>query len=111
MDKIFKQDDELGKSRNHYCKTHTLSETVLQYTHALEQLDFTDCPENFTKAFQNHRKAWLAILPITNKNETLRGEMHQLFKEIENGADGETFKKLVAEIWRTWDEVEKARKN
>lgn len=108
---IIKQDDALGKIRNQYCKTHTLSETILKYCYEIEKLDFSNCPPEFKNAFWSHRKAWLDLLVVTDRHEQLRGEMHVLFKEIENSSDNEIFKALVANVWKTWEELEEIAKS
>lgn len=104
--KILKADDVLGKKRNQDCKTISLSETILKYTTELKKLDLSHCSSNFKAAFYKHIEAWEAMISITDKYPNLRGEMHQLFKQIETKNDTE-FKSKLANIWSTWDEIEK----
>lgn len=101
-------DDSIGKIRNHECERISLSRTISNYTTGMKAIDMKDCPNSFSNAYDLHRKAWDEVLPITNKYPELRGEMHDLFKQIEAGKDSVLFKKRVAAVWATWAEVEKA---
>jgi len=83
-----------------------LSQSIKNYVQSLEKLDWNDCPLKFKTAFLGHLKAWKDILVITDKHPALRGEMHDLFKEIELGKDSVLFKAAVEEIWNTWADVE-----
>jgi hypothetical protein len=105
---IIAQDDSLGVVRNHACETIPLAQTIRDYTEALAGLDYSDCPENFTSAFASHRQAWEQLIPFAEQYPDLRGEMHDLFDQLEKGPDAERFKPLVERIWETWREVEKA---
>ena len=105
---IIAQDDSLGIVRNHACETISLAETIKNYTDALAALDYSDCPDAFTKAFAWHRQAWVDIIPFAQNYSDLRGEMHDLFDQLEKGPDAATIKPLVDKIWSTWREVEKA---
>ena len=80
---IIAEDESLGKTRNHNCEKISLSETIRIYANGLEALDFAECPEKFSTAFQSHIKAWKEMIIITDKYPNLRGEMHDLFDEIE----------------------------
>lgn len=110
MDQVIALDDSLGKVRNHACKTISLSETIRQYAAGMEKANYASCPPAFVTAFNKHREAWLAVLPVADKYPDLRGEMHDLFKKLETGKDADTFKPLVKAIWGTWAEVEQAVK-
>lgn len=110
VDVILKKDSELGEIRNHACEKISLSKTIDEYVSSLEKLDYSTCPESFTNAFKNHRSAWIDTKQITNRYPELRGEMHDLFDEINKTSDSTEFKKLVKGIWDTWAEVEKASK-
>lgn len=103
-------DDQAGRIRNHACESTSLSQAILNYTQSLEQIDFSSCPKDFKAAFEGHIRAWQAAMEITDKYPNLRGEMHDLFKRIEEGQDGEKFKSKVKAIWDTWAEIEKANK-
>ena len=110
MPRALALDDSLGRARNHACETISLSETIRQYARGIENIDYRDCPEAFSTAFNKHRKAWLALLPVTDRYPELRGEMHGLFKQLEAGEHAEQFKPLVKSVWDTWGEVEAAMK-
>jgi len=60
-----------------------LSKSIINYTKALSNLDYTLCPETFSNAFNQHTITWNNMIEITNKYPTLRGEMHDLFGQIE----------------------------
>lgn len=108
IEQIMASDDSLGRIRNHACERISLSETIASYVNSLEALDYTDCPEEFAESFERHIDAWKSVARITDNYSGLRGEMHDLFKEIEEGNDGEVFKKLVKSIWDTWSDVEQS---
>ena len=110
MARVIALDDSLGKVRNHTCESTPLSETIRQYAFALENIDYEACPAAFSTAFQKHREAWLALLPVTDQYSGLRGEMHVLFKQLESGEHAEQFKSLVKAVWDTWAEIEAAMK-
>lgn len=107
LDRVMAQDDSLGKARNHACETISLSETIKQYVSGLENIDYSNCPEAFVNAFKAHREAWTAMMEVTDKYPDLRGEMHDLFDELEKSEDADTFKSLLKPIWDTWALVEK----
>lgn len=50
------------------------------------------------------------MIPFVEKHPELRGEMHDLFDEVENSKDTNEFKPLLKEIWDTWGAVEVAMK-
>lgn len=104
---ILKKDDSLGTIRNHACEKISLSNTINQYTSSLNNLDFLNCPEDFKNAFQLHIKAWNDMTSITNNYDSLRGEMHTLFDEIESSKDSIIFKQKLKIIWDTWAVIEK----
>jgi len=104
-------DDSIGKIRNHNCETISLSETIRMYTSGIDKVDFTNCPPNFKQAFHSHKEAWTKMTTITNNYPDLRGEMHDLFKILEEGEDKEAFKILLGSIWSTWEDVENSMGN
>lgn len=106
---IIKKDDSLGELRNNACKTISLSETILNYTSALDQLDYSLCPKTFAQAFRNHSQAWKEMTQVTDKHKNLRGEMHDLFNIIETSSDSSSFKPLLKNIWDTWEVVETSK--
>ena len=108
---IIAQDGSLGGIRNHACEKISLAQTIRQYADAIEQLDYTNCPPAFEAAFTNHIRAWREMIPLVEKYPELRGEMHDLFDELEKGKDTDEFKPLLKSIWDTWGEVEKAMEN
>lgn len=109
MNQIISLDDSLGKVRNHACERLSLAQTIREYTDAMNQFDYQNCPADFTMAFQKHREAWAALIPIVEKYPDMRGEMHVLFEVLEKGKDAQTFNALVDAIWDTWAEIEKAQ--
>ncbi len=108
IDRVISADNALGSARNHNCEVMSLSETIKLYTDGIDKIDFKDCPADFTKAFDDHKKAWVEMLTITDKYPDLRGEMHDLFKILEEGKDKASFDPLLATIWSTWADVEKS---
>lgn len=108
--RIIAMDDSLGSVRNLSTISISLSETIRNYTDALDELDFSDCPKAFTKAFRSHIAAWRRMGAYLNRYSDLRGEMHALFAQIEDQADGPNaeFSKLHDAIWSTWEDVEAA---
>ena len=110
IEKVISLDDSFGSVRNHACETVSLSEAIEQYVDNMNKLDFRSCPKTFTIAFKEHQKAWKDILTVTDNYTELRGEMHELFKIIENGRHANSFNPLLKFIWDTWTEVENSMK-
>ncbi|MCB0716277.1 MAG: hypothetical protein KDC06_09700 [Chitinophagaceae bacterium] len=108
---IMQQDDSLGAVRNHACKKISLSRAISQYVNAIEQLDFSRCPEEFSLAFQKHINAWKEMIKLTDQFPHLRGEMHTLFTTIAETKAKEKFAPLLKAIWDTWAEVENAQQD
>ncbi|MDJ0645873.1 MAG: hypothetical protein QNJ57_07830 [Flavobacteriaceae bacterium] len=106
---ILKKDDSLGTIRNHSCEKISLSTTIQQYTSSLNELDFSNCPEDFSKAFKDHISAWNEMTAITDRHDQLRGEMHDLFDIIEKSLDSTEFAARLKAIWDTWEPIEKAK--
>ena len=100
-------DDSLGTIRNHACEKISLSKTIQNYTYALENIDFSNCPTEFSNAFNTHINAWKNMMSLTNKYPNLRAEMHALFDTIKQGKDSIEFKPLLDNIWSTWTDIEK----
>ncbi|WP_155958842.1 hypothetical protein [Flavobacterium limnosediminis] len=107
ISRVIAIDDSLGKIRNRECENLSLSQTIANYTKGMAAIDTKGCPEAFSKAYRSHKDAWNAVLPVTDTYPDLRGEMHVLFKELERSKDSVEFKKLQADIWTTWGEVER----
>ena len=110
IERIIKEDESLGTIRNNACKNLPLSQSIKDYTEGIEKLNFENCREKFTRAFNKHKEAWTDMIPVTNNYPTLRGEMHDLFARLEKGDHAEEFKKRLKLITDTWTAVEKARK-
>ena len=105
---IFDRDSVLGGIRNHASETMSLSQAILDYTKELESLDFSECPEKFTSAFNEHVTAWKKITELTDKHLELRGELHDIFTELEKSEDSTEFKNLLKQVWDTWYQVEES---
>lgn len=103
---IIKQDSILGKVRNDASKKMSLSHTINAYAESLLALDYRNCPEAFAFAFKNHIDAWLDVKRITDKYPSLRGELHDVFDQLEQTKDSTAFKLLVKKVWDTWATVE-----
>ena len=109
VDHIFKKDDSLGTVRNHASEEISLSETIKRYTAALNHLDFSNCPDEFSAAFNEHIVSWNQMEDVTDKYPDLRGEMHDLFDIIDKSRDSIEFRSHLKAIWDTWEPIEKAR--
>lgn len=110
IQRIMAYDEKLGTIRNHGCETQSLSKTIQDYVNALENASFKGCPNTFKDAFDKHIEAWKATLVVTDKHPDLRGEMHDLFDELEkHEEDGAALTQAIKGIWDTWEEVEKAK--
>ena len=109
VERVLTADEELSQVRNHTSENGSLSDAIKSYIDALSKLNFKGCPDEFTAAFEKHRLAWSATLPIIEKHSDLRGEMHTLFDKIESGDDGDKFKPLKQAIFDTWAEIESAK--
>ena len=105
---IIERDSVLGKARNHYPEKFPISAAVNNYVIELLTLDYTNCPIEFKTAFMQHVSAWKRTTPLLQRYDNLRGEMHDVFDQIETGKDSVEFKKLVKDIWDTWDAVEQS---
>ena len=105
---IFTQDAKLGSIRNHACEDTSLTATVRQYVADLDALDFSACPADFAVAFQKHRDAWQDALGFFKPFDELRGEMHDLFEQINQTGEAQKAEltKYVQAITDTWTEVE-----
>ena len=111
MASIFKQDDSLGSIRNHACEKITLSKTISNYVTSMKRLDFKNCPDDFKNAFEEHEAAWKDMIQVTDNYQDLRGELHDLFDQIEASPDSLEFKKRLKLIWDTWAKIEKVSKS
>lgn len=102
---VFEKDSILGGIRNHSPEKISLSETIDNYTHELESMAYTNCPEKFKSSFNAHIKAWQQLRSVTDKYPSMRGELHDIFALLEKSADSTEFKTLVQKVWDTWDLV------
>lgn len=107
MQRLIAIDDSLGKIRNRQCMELSLSETIQKYAEAMKTIETQHCPNELVVAYRSHREAWEAMLEVTDNYPNLRGEMHVLFKELEQSNDQVLFKKRLDAIWSTWADVEK----
>ena len=110
IESILKKDSVLGQIRNHASEQISLSETIDNYTNSLKSLDYSDCPDNFTIAFHEHIEAWLELKKASDKYPELRGELHEVFSELEKKKDSLEFKSFETKILDTWETVEKITK-
>ncbi|MBT8308689.1 MAG: hypothetical protein KJN85_17255 [Maribacter sp.] len=102
---VFEKDSILGEIRNHSPEKISLSESIDNYTHELESMDFTHCPEKFRSSFNAHIKAWQQLRSVTDKYPSMRGELHDIFARLKKSGDSTEFKALVQKVWDTWDLV------
>ncbi len=110
IETILKKDDSLGTLRNHGSETVSLSETIKNYSKALKRLDFSSCPEGFSKAFDEHISAWNQMLSVTDKYPDLRGELHDIFDQIKTTPDSMVFETRLKAIWDTWESIDSIKK-
>lgn len=110
ISRVLAADDVLGKIRNHAPETMPLSQSIDAYVQGLNKLNFSQCPTDFTSAFKSHITAWAKMKVVTDKYADLRGEMHELFKQLKLSRDSIQFRQLEDNIWSTWDLVETASK-
>ncbi|HHL32379.1 MAG TPA: hypothetical protein ENJ41_07305 [Oceanospirillales bacterium] len=105
INSILEKDSRLGEIRNHSSEQISLSKTIDDYTHSVKSLDFNNCPDEFTTAFHNHLKAWQELKKVSDKYPELRGELHEIFAELEKTEDSSEFKLLQTKISDTWKVV------
>lgn len=108
MEQILQKDSILGEIRNHASENISLSETISNYTVELRSLDYKYCSEEFKSAFNDHIEAWLDIRKVSDKYHSLRGELHEIFAQLEKSEDSIEFKLLVKHVWDTWTIVEES---
>lgn len=110
IERIFEKDSVLGDIRNHASETISLSQSITNYAKELEFLDYSNCPQKFVSAFHDHIEAWKRVTRVTDKYPSLRGELHDIFAELEKSKDSTEFKSLVKQVWDTWHWVEENAK-
>lgn len=104
--RIYSKDSVLGAARNLASENISISLAITNYTTGLESLDYTNCPYNFVTSFQEHIEAWKKVTIVTDKYPLIRGELHDIFSQLEKSDDSTEFKMLVKEVWDTWSKVE-----
>ena len=103
---IIEQDSIFGIIRNHASEENSLSKSISNYLAALKSLDYSNCSEQFYNAFYSHIAAWDSLTKVTDNYPDLRGELHDLFKDIEQTKDSTAFTAYLNAIWSTWSDVE-----
>lgn len=111
MQKVIEQDSVLGSVRNNASRNISLSQTIRDYIQGINTIDMDECPASFRNAFQKHIQAWEKMISVADLYPQLRGEMHDLFNQLENEKDSMLFNQRLKAIWDTWAEVENTWKN
>ena len=106
IDRIISGDSEYGTIRNHDPEEMPISQAIVNYVRNIRSMDYSNCPEDFSSLFNAHILAWEELIPLTEKHLELRGEMHDVFNEIEKSGDADQFNQGVKKIWETWGELE-----
>ena len=106
IESVFNTDSILGINRNHDSETISLSEAITRYVDAFDSISFDDCPLVLKQSFSDHLEAWRNMLEVTDNYPNLRGEMHNLFDQLDAGQDSLRFRTLLAQVWSTWSGVE-----
>jgi hypothetical protein len=109
IERIFAKDSVLGEIRNHASENISLSNAIKNYTRKLESMDFTNCPKTFTSSFTKHIEAWKMVTTVSDKYPSKRGELHEIFAELEKSKDSTQFNSLVKQVWDTWNVVKEYR--
>lgn len=108
---VLTADEQLGKIRNHAPETGPIDIAAREYADALADLDYTNTPLAFQRAFAQHWTAWHDMAAYLEPHSELRGEMHDVFDQLEDPTVNPTaaeFKRRLDKIWSTWAEVEAA---
>ncbi len=108
MQTVLKLDELLSQQRNEATRQVALNQAIQQYVANLEQLDFDGCPPEFVAAFQKHRLAWQASIEFFASHQDLRGEMHEVFKQIatHDKNSARQLKTHLDSIMETWRAVQ-----
>ena len=98
----------IAKQRDHIPEKDNLAIAVRTYVLGLDNIDFSDCPKEFTAAYKKHRDAWNDSVAFFEKHDSLRGEMHDLFDLIRkmDSPDREEINRHNDAIMSTWRDVE-----
>jgi hypothetical protein len=107
IDRVLEMDALLSRQRNRLCQHQSLAAAVQAYVLGIDCLDFGPCPDRFSQAFRRHRDAWNDSIEFLRKHDSLRGEMHELFAQIEriDEAGRNDLKRHADAISATWNEV------
>ena len=108
MERVLAVDDSFGTVRNQACARIPLAQAIKGYTQALGSQEMTDCPETFREAFRRHIAAWTDLIQVAERYPDIRGEMHDVFHELEASPDSAIFQAGLDAVWSTWEEVEMA---
>lgn len=106
IERIFMTDSIFGAVRNRASEQISMSESISNYTNSLDSMDYTHCPATFKAAFEEHTRAWSQMKNVSDKYPSLRGELHDIFAQLEKSEDSTEFKKLLKGIMDTWKVVE-----
>ena len=110
-EQIIEKDSVFGIIRNHAAEEKSMSVSIENYVAGLKSLDYSNCQESFYNAFYRHIEAWEAMIQVTDSYPDLRGEMHDVFKLLEQTKDSAKFSLALNKIWSTWSDVESQIKN
>ncbi|MGI9517810.1 MAG: DUF6265 family protein [Pirellulaceae bacterium] len=107
---VYAMDALLARQRDQLPHDSTLEIAVRSYVRGLDTIDFSECPDDFAKAYREHRDAWAASEEFFAQCDELHGEMHQLLDQIREagGAKAEELEKHWGAIFDTWARVEAA---
>lgn len=105
---VLEIDRVLAAQRNQMPQTLPLADAINTYVTGLAAIDFTNCPQDFADAYEKHREAWAAAIPLLKEHSELRGELHQLIAQLRQ-LDPAVEEKLDAHLQTisdTWSDVE-----
>ena len=110
MRAILAADTAISGQRDKDPRAMALSVAIERYVEGLEALDYSACPADFARGFQAHRAAWMEMGTYLESFGILRGEMHDLFRQIdrEDNPTVAEFRRLHGAIFSTWALVDQA---
>lgn len=77
-----------------------------EYVTAMGKIDMRGCPEEFTRAFLQHRTAWSKAIPFARKYEGFGGFLQGFAEGISGSDDMEVQQERILQgIADTWTEV------
>ncbi len=105
---VLEIDRVLAAQRNQMPQTLPPADAIDAYVTGLAAIDFTNCPQDFADAYEKHRQAWAAAIPLLKEHSQLRGELHHLFDQMRqlDPAVGEQLNSHLQSISDTWSDVE-----